>query len=67
MKILFSRLNMKWTNQQKFARQGAACTDYITFEFSRAFACQQVQNNPLLEIVIFAIGFDIVINCIKDV
>ena len=47
--------------------QGAPCAYYITFEFSRAFACQQVQNNPLLEIVIFAIGFDIVINCIKDV
>ena len=47
--------------------QGAPCAYHITFEFSRAFACQQVQNNPLLEIVIFAIGFDIVINCIKDV
>ena len=56
-------------HQQNYVQQvqGAPWAYYITFEFSRAFACQQVQNNPLLEIVIFAIGFDIVINCIKDV
>ena len=30
---------------------GAPYAYYIAFEFSRSFACQQVQNNPLLEIV----------------